>query len=76
VRTFRVIQEARDAFHVRVEPQAGATDVRGDVRRALEGAVLASGVAVRVQLVPTPRAEGGRKFRGYLALESAANGRP
>jgi phenylacetate-CoA ligase len=67
VRTFQVIQEARDGFHVRVEPQAGAPAVASDVRRALE-AVLGPGIAVRVELVPTLRAEGSRKFRGYVAL--------
>ena len=33
-------------------------------------------VTVRVELVPTLRAEGGRKFRGYVALESGPNGCP
>ena len=67
VRTFQVIQETRDGFHVRVEPQAGAGGVGGDVLRVLE-TVLGPEVAVRVELVPTLRAEGGRKFRGYVAL--------
>jgi phenylacetate-CoA ligase len=75
VRTFQVIQEARDGFHVRVEPQAGASGVDDDVQGALQ-AVLGPAVAVRVELVPMLRAEGGRKFRGYVALESGPNGWP
>jgi phenylacetate-CoA ligase len=67
VRTFQVIQEARDTFHVRVEPQAGAGAIADDVMREL-CLVLGPQVVVRVELVPTLRAERGRKFRGYVAL--------
>jgi phenylacetate-CoA ligase len=67
VRTFQVIQHAPDGFHVRIEPRAGARAVEDDVLRSLR-MVLAPEIAVRVELVPTLRAEGGRKFRGYIAL--------